>query len=205
MNGGPTMRNRMQGETRDRAKGIEERLAASRERFLAYVRRRIADPELAEDLVQESLLRAVRAAPELRDEERLLPWFYRILRHAIVDAYRLQGRERKFRAAAEAEDAPEAPEEEAIVCACFERLVLALKPEYAELIRALDLGGETPSAVARRLAITPNNLKVRHHRARRALRKRLEETCRACAERHCLDCTCRPASKGVTDQAVLRL
>ena len=34
---------------------------------------------------------------------------------------------------------------------------------------------------------------VRLHRARKALRLRLEETCRACADHGCLDCTCKAA------------
>ena len=44
-----------------------EHLYASRERFVAYVRNRVDEPELAEDIVQDSLLRALRAAPELRE------------------------------------------------------------------------------------------------------------------------------------------
>lgn len=45
-----------------------------------------------------------------------------------------------------------------------------MKPEYAELIEAMDLGSETPEAAAERLEITRNNPKVRHHRARQQLR-----------------------------------
>ena len=36
--------------------------------FTEFVRRRVTNPELAADIVQESLLKAVRAAPELRDD-----------------------------------------------------------------------------------------------------------------------------------------
>ncbi len=185
-------------------------LLEGRERFLAYVRSKIADPELAEDVLQESLLKALRGAPELRDEERLVPWFYRVLQNAITDAYRRRGVERERSVALEVErlgDAEPADEpsdeEEAVLCACFRTLMPALKDEYAELIERLELGSETPDAAAARLGITANNLKVRRHRARQALRRRLEETCRVCAEHHCLDCTCeRPdTTPGVTDGA----
>ena len=57
-----------------------EHLYASRERFVAYVRSRVDEPELAEDIVHDSLLRALRAVPDLREQERLVPWFFRILR-----------------------------------------------------------------------------------------------------------------------------
>ncbi|MBI3964985.1 MAG: hypothetical protein HY329_05050 [Chloroflexi bacterium] len=48
-------------------------LLSSREQLLGYVRRKLDDPELAEDILQESLVKALRAAPELRDQERLVP------------------------------------------------------------------------------------------------------------------------------------
>ena len=65
-----------------------------------------------------------------------------------------------------------------------------IQAEYADLIQAVELGGESPDVMAGRLGITSNNLKVRRHRARQALRRKLEETCRTCADHGCLDCTC---------------
>ncbi len=67
----------------------------------------------------------------------------------------------------------------------------ALKPEYAELIEKMELADGDPAQVAKQLGINRNNLKVRRHRARQALRERLEETCRVCAKHGCLDCTCQ--------------
>ena len=152
----------------------------------------MAHPELAEDILQDSLLRALRAAPDLRDEGRLLPWFYRVLQNAIIAAYRRRGVERAHVVVADAPDAAAEPEDDSELCACFEGLIPTLKPEYAELIRSVELGNESPATTAERLGITSNNLKVRRHRARQALRQKLEETCRVCADHGCLGCTCRP-------------
>ncbi|MDE3056793.1 MAG: sigma-70 family RNA polymerase sigma factor [Bacteroidota bacterium] len=167
------------------------RLMSSRTKFLGYIRKRISDPELAEDILQDSLLKAVRSAPEIRGEENLVRWFYRVLQNAITDAYRRKAAELKRRMsyALEIKDSIE-PEDENAVCLCINELILALKPEYAEVVQLIDLNGEAPGAVAARLGISRNNLKVRAHRARQMLRKRLEETCRVCAVHHCLDCTC---------------
>jgi RNA polymerase sigma factor (sigma-70 family) len=170
--------------------GIEGRLLDARDQFLGYIRKRIDDPELAEDILQDSLLRAIRAAPELRDEERLIPWFYRVLQNAIVDAYRRRGVERERVVASEVPDIAAEPEDDSELCRCFESLIPGLKSEYGDLIEAVELGGESPDAAAGRLGITSNNLKVRRHRARQALRRKLEETCRTCADHGCLDCTC---------------
>ncbi len=164
-------------------------LLSGRETFLRFLHRRINDPELAEDILQSSLLKAFQAAPNLRSNERLLPWFYTILRHAVVDSYRR--RDAASTINIDSIDWPDDGEERKRACECFAALLPNLRPEYAELIRAIDLDRESGDAVARRLDITVNNLKVRHYRARQALRHQLERTCRVCAEHHCLDCTCQ--------------
>ena len=66
---------------------LEAQLSAARQDFLRFVRGRVSDPDLAEDIVQDALLRAVQSADTLRDEDRVIPWFYRILRNAIIDAW----------------------------------------------------------------------------------------------------------------------
>jgi RNA polymerase sigma factor (sigma-70 family) len=167
-----------------------ERLLEGRERFLAFLRARLPDPDVAEDVLQNSLLKAMQALPELRDEERLLPWFYTVLRNAVIDTYRRNGTATKQLPLEFAEDVELDEETRGSLCECINALIPTLKPEYRELIRVLDLGEESPEQAASRLDITPGNLKVRRHRARQALRRRLEETCRVCAEHHCLDCTC---------------
>jgi RNA polymerase sigma-70 factor (ECF subfamily) len=165
-------------------------LLDSRANFLRFLRGKVSDPELAEDILQDSLLKAIRFAPRLRSSDRLLPWFYSILRNAVTDTYRSKRPAPPIDI--ELIDlAAEDSEEQKRACGCFAALLPLLKPEYAELISAIDLGTEPAAAVAKRLDLTSTNLKVRHHRARQALRRQLERTCRVCAEHHCLDCTCK--------------
>jgi DNA-directed RNA polymerase specialized sigma24 family protein len=52
-----------------------EHLASFRARFLTYVRRRVSDPETAEDVVHASLLKAAESLGSLRSQDSLLPWF----------------------------------------------------------------------------------------------------------------------------------
>jgi RNA polymerase sigma factor (sigma-70 family) len=173
------------------SKRIAPQLVNGRARFLGYIRTRISDPDLAEDILQDCLLKAVRAAPEIRDEERVLGWFYRVLQNAITDTYRrkaAEGKREKNYALEEADFV--SPKNEKAICECLNGLIPTLKPEYAEVTKLIEIDGEDPEVVARRLGISRNNLKVRAHRARQALRRRLEETCRVCAVHHCLDCTC---------------
>ena len=68
--------------------------------------------------------------------------------------------------------------------------MLTLKPEYADVLWRADLIGESRESIAGALSISENNLRVRLHRARQALRQRLEETCRTCPIHGYLDCDC---------------
>ena len=170
---------------------VLSQLSAHREKLLAYAQSKLSDATLAEDVLQESLLKALQATPDLREEDKLIPWFYRILNNAIIDIYRhRQVKEKALDAYAQNRELIPESEDETVLCACFRALIPTLKPEYAELIEQLDLAEGDPTQVAEQLGISSNNLKVRRHRARQALRRRLDETCRLCAKHGCLDCTC---------------
>ncbi|MGB9773033.1 MAG: RNA polymerase sigma factor [Bacteroidota bacterium] len=171
---------------------VTSQLISGREKFLAYIRKRISDPNLAEDILQDSLLKAIQAAPAIKDQERLVKWFYRILQNAIVDAYRRKAAEmsRRINYAHETEQSI-GTEDERSICECLNEILPTLKPEYEEVLKLVELDEEDPEVVAQRLGISRNNLKVRTHRARQALRRRLEETCRICAIHHCMDCSCK--------------
>lgn len=58
---------------------IQTQLLESLNEFTAFARKQLADPELAADAVQESLLKALKAADQVRDEKNTKAWFYRIL------------------------------------------------------------------------------------------------------------------------------
>jgi RNA polymerase sigma factor (sigma-70 family) len=166
-------------------------LVEARERFLAFVRDHVADPSVAEDILQTSLTKAVEGLPGLRDNDRAVAWFYSILRNAISDWYRQSAQARTMTLPPELDIEAEDQAVERQLCRCFEPLLPGLQPQYAQMIELLDLQNQPTAVVAERLGITPGNLKVRHHRARQALRRALEDTCRVCAEHHCMDCTCR--------------
>ena len=183
---------------------IEHHLLDNVKEYLGFARKRLSDPDLAADAVQESLLKALKAADQIRDEESVKAWFYRILRRTIIDLYRR--RDARDRALAELEREPNAPvdmELERVVCACIERLLPAMSPQYADVIRRLDLHEESADAVAASVGISRNNLNVRLHRARQQLKQRLEQSCRVCARHGCLDCHCATATKQEMDQTVI--
>ena len=177
--------------------GIIQRLLENRSAFRQFVRRRVGDEAVVEDILQQSFTRAVERSHSLHNEESALAWFYRILRHTVADHYRSQGAEARRKEVLLQEltisgDHQEPPPDEVktTACACLHSLLPALRGNYAELIRRIDLNGESPAQVAKELKISRNNLTVRLHRARQSLRTSLEDACGICSRHGCLNCTC---------------
>lgn len=159
--------------------------------FIGFARQRTGDAELAADLVQECLMKALKADHVPEDAEGVVTWFYRVLRHAIIDAHR---RRTTRDAALEklVHELPEAlePEDERTLCQCVMKLLPALPEADAELLRRIDLGGESATEVAAEMDQRVNTINVRLLRARRRLREQVERVCRTCATHGCLDCDC---------------
>lgn len=166
-------------------------LMARLDEFVAFARKRVGDPHLAADAVQEAFLKALAKIDQLEDEERLDAWFYRILRNVIAD---LQRSRAQRRAGEEPPIDPESvaaeTEDHRTACACVAALVEGLPAPYAAALRRVDLQGESMEQAAAAEGISMGNLKVRRHRAREELRGLVQATCRMCAAHGCLDCTC---------------
>lgn len=165
-----------------------------RRQFLGFLERRVGDAAAAEDILQAAYMRALRHHDEFEKDESVVAWFYRVLRNAVIDYYRRRGAEGKALEAwgremeGAAQPSHEVQEE---ICGCMRGVVDRLKPEYADVIRAVDLGEQPVAEFAKERGLSASNAGVRAHRARAALKKRLVETCGTCSEHGCLDCSCR--------------
>ena len=109
--------------------------------FLRFLERRVGDRALAEDLLQDAFTRNLDRLSDVPDEG-LVPWFYRVLRNAAIDRHRRKGAEERALAAFAQELADAAQPSEDLhreICACVGRLARTLKPEYAEVLQAVDV------------------------------------------------------------------
>ena len=175
---------------------VEDAVLKNLQMFVAFARNRLGDQHLAEDVVQESLIKALKADRHPETDEETTTWFYRILRRSIIDVYRKQGARSRALERFEKE-IPETPEkaDERVLCQCFRRLMPLVPEQYRELLEEVDLKGKDAGEVAAKLGVTKNNLTVRLHRARKHLRDALSQNCRACSSHGCLDCTCDGSSE----------
>ena len=170
-------------------------LVDNRARFLAFLEKRVGGREAAEEILQQAYLRGLDRGGGLRADESAIAWFYRLLRNALADHWRHGDAERRALAAFAGEAAVASADDGALleaVCGCVTTLVGTLKPELAEIVRAVDLDGAPLRDYAARAKISPNNAAVRLHRARRALGGQIRRTCAAgsIAELRACECDC---------------
>ena len=76
------------------ANAFEDLLSRRIDRLYTTASLILHDRTLAEDAVQEALVRVWRSLPGLRDPERFDAWVHRLLIHACIDAARAVRRER---------------------------------------------------------------------------------------------------------------
>lgn len=161
--------------------------------FLAFLERRVESRAAAEDILQSAFARGLEHGAGVQDE-KVVAWFYRVLRNAVIDHYRHRSTSAKAmevwgRDFTESQE-PE-PELWQEICQCVSGLLTTLKPEYRDALRIVDLEDGKLSDLAQRSNITAENAAVRVHRARKALRRQVELACGSCAEHGCLDCHCQ--------------
>jgi RNA polymerase sigma-70 factor (ECF subfamily) len=173
-------------------------LVRHRARFLAFLEKRVGGRDAAEEILQQAYVRGMDRGGGLRDGESAVAWFYRLLRNALADHWRRCDAERRALAAYAGEAAGVPADDGALleaVCGCVTGLVDTLKPDLAEIIRAVDLGGVPLRVYAARGGITANNAAVRLHRARQALGRQLRRACAADSIAALRDCDCDCATQ----------
>jgi RNA polymerase sigma factor (sigma-70 family) len=150
-------------------------LLAERDWLAHLARRLVTDAAAADDLIQETWLRALQSPPERLDHPR--GWLATVLRS--VRAQRARGEARRARR----EEAAARPEAQDDVTLALERAELELRAAEAvdalpdDLRRALVLGhreGWSAARIARELGITESAVRSRQQRARERLRERLD-------------------------------
>ena len=163
--------------------------------MLRFLTRRLGNEDEAADVLHDFYVKVLTRIGDVRETEKLRAWMRRVLETTLIDYYRAQGKRRQSESEYQYMESVRLTGEgkddlDLIVCMCLYKLLPTLKPEYADILWRADLIGESRESIVRALGITESNLRVRLHRARQALRQRLEEACRTCPIHGYLDCDC---------------
>lgn len=160
--------------------------------LFGYAMSRVRNREVAEELVQEAFVAALRTYQSFRAESEVKTWLIGILRHKVLDHFRRQAKQRRRTESEEQAtdhyfsrqgklqhvstwrpdrlDTLEQREFQVILDTCLEKLGGMLSQVF--MLRVMD---EMEShEICTQLEITPSNLAVRLHRARLGLRDCLD-------------------------------
>jgi RNA polymerase sigma-70 factor (ECF subfamily) len=167
-------------------------------RVLRYIVSMVHDAAEAEDLAQETFLRAYRRRDSLRDEGAQTAWLYKIATHVCLDRLRQYARRAPMEADTDLDEIdvaePDTPSlQKTIECdemsACVQSYLNGLSDSYRAVILLHDVYELTSPEIAHLLNESLANIKIRLHRARRKLRTVLEAGCAfAYDERNVLTC-----------------
>ncbi len=141
----------------------------------SYVVRLTGDRARAEDVVQETMVRAWRHAISDRDSGSARAWLFTVARNLVVD----EARSARNRHEAVVELVPDTAESDRVDALFDEMLVtealLALSEEHREVVVRAYHGRRTVAEIAAELDIPPGTVKSRLHYGLRALRLALQE------------------------------
>jgi RNA polymerase sigma-70 factor (ECF subfamily) len=151
---------------------------AHHDRIYRYVLHLVRDPAEAEDLTQETFLRAHHRLVSIRDPGAVRCWLYRIATHVCLDRLRqrkpqisLDGEEGARRAESIASVSPSALEaaERKETSECVQRCLQFLPDRYRALILMHEVYSLTAGEIASLLDVNLTTAKMHLHRARRML------------------------------------
>jgi RNA polymerase sigma-70 factor (ECF subfamily) len=190
------------------------------DRFVEHFRSKVfryswlmcGQPEDAEEVAQETLLKVFASIDQLREPERVRAWVFRIARNACL----MQRRKSVFAPAQEfsldelpvAGDVPDRAEPpdrallEGELRAVLDRVILELAPAYRAVVVLRDLEELSTEETAEILGLKPDAVKTRLHRARLAMRQTLD----CYLHNHCLEDRPSPNPKPLSarERATLR-
>jgi RNA polymerase sigma factor (sigma-70 family) len=149
-----------------------------RSRLRSFIRRRVADPRDAEDILQDVFSALVEANRLLMPIDHLTGWLYRVARNRIIDLFRTRTME-----PLELEDllpsAAAGPDDEyarTLLLEALEQAIAELPPEQRDVFIGHELEGRSFKEMAAATGVSINTLLSRKRYAVLRLRDRLRRT-----------------------------
>jgi len=170
---------------------ISEAIVRDQSRLRNFIRRRVADREDAEDVLQDVFYELVEAYRLMKPVEQVTAWLFRVARNRITDLFRRKQREEsRFRsepANAETGEAlqwedllpssdagPEAAYARSLLLDELDAALEELPEEQREVFIAHELMGQSFKEIAEQTGVSVNTLLSRKHYAVLHLRERLQ-------------------------------
>jgi RNA polymerase sigma-70 factor (ECF subfamily) len=178
--------------------------ATYHDRIYRYVLSLVHNPAEAEDLTQDTFLRAYAHRDSLRDPNAVRGWLYRIATRVCLDRLRLRvaqigldGEEGGQGADSLPSESPSALEiaEREETGACVQRCLDFLSDSYRAVLLLHEAHSLTTPEIAELLGESVGTVKIRLHRARRKLQEIMQIGCAVSESKNGVPC-CEPKVQG---------
>lgn len=145
-----------------------------------FIRRRVSDDHVADDLLQETFVRVHRNMGTLQEADRLAAWVYQIARNVINDHHRKEATNTTV-ALADADPADYCDDHlSQLRCrgaGWLDEMIRSLPEGYREAVQLAEIQGLSQQDVADRLGLSLSGAKSRIQRGRAMLKGVLEQCC----------------------------
>lgn len=144
-----------------------------------FIKKRIADEEDAEDVLQEVFLKIHNNIRSLENEKKIHAWIYTIARNAITDYYRKNSRMIKVTQLDEniEDKGTEKLSANMEIAACLKAMINTLPEKYKQAIMLSEFQNMTQKEMSEKLGISVSGGKSRVQRGRKMLREMLLGCC----------------------------
>lgn len=140
----------------------------------SFARRLDRSPSNVDDLVQETLMRALANLDKFQEGTSLKSWMFTILRNTFCTRFGLAKREAVgIEDCASARPSINAPQEWSVRASEFHRALLSLPEHYRAAVDIILLQGQSYEAAAERCGCPVGTIKSRVNRARAQLAEQL--------------------------------
>jgi RNA polymerase sigma-70 factor (ECF subfamily) len=146
-------------------------------RLLGFIKSRVNNEAVAEDILQDVFLRIQTRIDTLKQENSLGSWLYQITRNAIIDYYR------SHKSMEELPSFLTAPEQEPTEKArqdienCLEPMIQNLPHKYRQTLVLSEIDGLPQKAVAKTQGLSLSGAKSRIQRGRALLKEMMLDCC----------------------------
>ena len=142
-----------------------------------FIRRRVPDDHIADDLLQETFMRVHRNIGTLQEAERLAAWVYQIARNVVHDHHR-----RAPNSTVALADAENVSDDNDSQTGCrritwLDEMIQSLPEGYRQAVQMAEIEEHSQQAVADRLGLSLSGAKSRIQRGRAMLKDVLERCC----------------------------
>ena len=141
-----------------------------------FIRRRVSDEHVADDLLQETFVRVHRNIAALQDSERLAAWVYQIARNVVHDHHRRATKSTVSLADTESVE-DDGDHERQLGRMWMDEMIRSLPDGYREAVQMAEIDGRSQQYVADQLGLSLSGAKSRIQRGRAMLKDVLDQCC----------------------------